>query len=147
MINTIQEKFSLAQAVYSDELAHPAPVAPRRGGLHAKAQKTPPPASRRPSVAEKPVPKGAAAVRKRASGRAASQPAPSAGSPDAAPPRALAQRFHVAEVAASFGVRPRTVRSWIEKGLLEREKIGNAVFIRADQIEAMLSRGRRKKDS
>ena len=74
-------------------------------------------------------------------------PAPSAGNSDAAPPRDLPQRFHVAEVAASFGVRPRTVRSWIEKGLLEREKVGNAVFIRADQIEAMLSRGRRKKDS
>jgi Helix-turn-helix domain len=136
----------LAQAVYSDDLAHHAPVAPRRRGLHAMARKKPPPASRRPPIAEKPVPKGDAAVRKRASGRAASRPAASAGSPGAPPPRALAQRFHVAEVAASFGVRPRTVRSWIEKGLLEREKVGNAVFIRADQIEAMLSRGRKKKD-
>ena len=50
----------------------------------------------------------------------------------------LTRRFRIAEVAESFGVRPRTVRSWIEKGLLEREKIGNSVFIRGDQIDAML---------
>jgi hypothetical protein len=137
----------LARAVYSDEPAHHAPVAPCRRGLHAMARKTPPPASRRPSVTKKPVPKGGAAVRKRASRRPASQPAPSAGGSDAPSPRGLPQRFRVAAVAASFGVRPRTVRSWIEKGLLEREKVGNAVFIRADQIEAMLSRGRRKKGS
>jgi len=42
--------------------------------------------------------------------------------------------------------RPRTVRSWIEKGLLEREKIGNAVFIREDQIEAMLLGPTRRKN-
>jgi hypothetical protein len=92
-------------------------------------RKPPPPATKK-----KPVPKNAA-----------SRPAPATGSPDGAPPRALVQRFRVAEVAASFGVRPRTVRSWIGKGLLEREKVGNAVFIRADQVEAMLSRGRTKK--
>jgi len=64
--------------------------------------------------------------------------------PEAASPPRLTQRFHVAEVAESFGVKPRTVRSWIEKGLLEREKVGSSVFIRADQIEAMLSCPRTK---
>jgi uncharacterized protein YjcR len=50
----------------------------------------------------------------------------------------LRRRFRIAQVAEAFGCAPRTVRSWIEKGLLERENIGNAVFIREDQIEAML---------
>ena len=55
-----------------------------------------------------------------------------------APPAALRPRFRIAQVAEAYGCAPRTVRSWIEKGLLEREKVGNAVFIREDQIEAML---------
>jgi Helix-turn-helix domain len=58
----------------------------------------------------------------------------------------LQRRFSIAEVAEAFGREPRTIRSWIEKGLLEREKIGNAVFIRADQIEAMLRGSTRKKN-
>lgn len=62
-----------------------------------------------------------------------------------APPEALRRRFRIAQVAEAFGCQPRTVRSWIEKGLLEREKIGNAVFIREDQIEAMLRGPNRKK--
>ena len=55
-----------------------------------------------------------------------------------APPDALRRRFSIAQVAEAFGREPRTVRSWIAKGLLGREKVGNAVFIREDQIEAML---------
>jgi excisionase family DNA binding protein len=57
---------------------------------------------------------------------------------------ALQSRYRIAEVAEAYGVTPRTVRSWIAKGLLEREKVGNSVFIRADQIEAMLNRRKRK---
>jgi hypothetical protein len=57
----------------------------------------------------------------------------------------LPHRFHVGEVAASFGISPRTVRSWHEKGLLEWEKVGNAVFIRTDQIDDMLKRAKEKK--
>ena len=57
----------------------------------------------------------------------------------------LRRRFRIAQVAEAFGRAPRTVRSWIEKGLLEREKIGNAVFIREDQIEAMLLGNTREK--
>ena len=55
-----------------------------------------------------------------------------------ASPEALPRRFRIGQVAEAFGCAPRTVRSWIEKGLLEREKVGNAVFIREDQIEAMV---------
>ena len=85
------------------------------------------------------------ANRNHAARRPADQ-ATSAATAQAASASGLPQRFHIAEVAESFGVRPRTVRSWIEKGLLEREKIGNSVFIRADQIEAMLLQSRRPKE-
>jgi hypothetical protein len=64
----------------------------------------------------------------------------------ATPPEGLRRRFRIGEVAAAFGCAPRTIRSWIEKGLLEREKVGNAVFIREDQIEAMLLGSARKKN-
>ena len=63
---------------------------------------------------------------------------PGHGVPATSVPGVLQQRFRIAQVAEAFGRAPRTVRSWIEKGLLEREKVGNAVFIREDQIEAML---------
>jgi uncharacterized protein YjcR len=63
-----------------------------------------------------------------------------------APPEALRRRFRIAQVAEAFGCAPRTVRSWIEKGLLGREKVGNAVFIREDQIEAMLLGPAREKN-
>lgn len=63
-----------------------------------------------------------------------------------APPEALRPRFRIAQVAEAYGCQPRTVRSWIEKGLLEREKIGNAVFIREDQLEAMVREPKRKKN-
>lgn len=60
-------------------------------------------------------------------------------------PGVLPRRFRIAQVAEAFGCAPRTVRSWIDKGLLEREKVGNAVFIREDQIEAMLRGETRQK--
>jgi Helix-turn-helix domain len=67
--------------------------------------------------------------------------------PSTSPPGVLRRRFRIAQVAEAFGCAPRTVRSWIEKGLLEREKIGNAVFIREDQIEAMLLGSTRERKS
>ncbi len=64
-----------------------------------------------------------------------------------APPEALRRRFRIAQVAEAYGCQPRTVRSWIEKGLLEREKIGNAVFIREDQLQAMVREPKRKNNT
>ncbi len=64
----------------------------------------------------------------------------------ALPSNNLERRFSIAEVAEAFGREPRTVRSWIERGLLEREKIGGAVFIRVDQIEEMLRRSEQGKN-
>ena len=64
-----------------------------------------------------------------------------------APPAALRRRFRIAQVAEAYGCQPRTVRSWIEKGLLEREKIGNAVFIREDQLEAMVREPKRRNNT
>jgi hypothetical protein len=71
---------------------------------------------------------------------------PTHAAPAASPPGVLRRRFRIAQVAEAFGCAPRTVRSWIANGLLEREKIGNAVFIREDQIEAMLLGSAQKKE-
>jgi hypothetical protein len=73
--------------------------------------------------------------------------APEHGVPATSAPGVLRRRFRIAQVAEAFGCAPRTVRSWIEKGLLGREKVGNAVFIREDQIEAMLAGPKRKKNT
>jgi excisionase family DNA binding protein len=53
--------------------------------------------------------------------------------------RVLPQMFSIAEVAEMFGRAPRTIRSWIERGLLKPVKVGNSVFIPQDQIDALLS--------
>lgn len=51
-------------------------------------------------------------------------------------------RLHaVSEVAEMFGRAPRTIRSWIARGLLAPIKVGNAVFIPQDQIDALLMPG------
>lgn len=46
--------------------------------------------------------------------------------------------YSMAEVAAMFGRRPRTIRSWIARGLLNTVKIGNAVFIPQAQVDALM---------
>jgi hypothetical protein len=84
--------------------------------------------------------------RKPAAAQSARSVTPEPAVPATSPPGVLRRRFRIAQVAEAFGCAPRTVRSWIEKGLLEREKIGNAVFIREDQIEAMLLRAVQKKN-
>ena len=51
-------------------------------------------------------------------------------------------RLHaVSDVAEMFGRAPRTIRSWIARGLLTPIKVGNAVFIPQDQIDALLLPG------
>jgi excisionase family DNA binding protein len=50
------------------------------------------------------------------------------------------QMLSVREVGEIFGREPRTIRSWIAKGRLRPIKVGNSVFIPAEQVEAMLSR-------
>ena len=46
----------------------------------------------------------------------------------------------VADVAEMFGRSPRTIRSWIARGIFNPVKVGNAVFIPETQIEALLQR-------
>lgn len=59
----------------------------------------------------------------------------------------LLPRLHaVSDVAEMFGRAPRTIRSWIARGLLAPIKVGNAVFIPQDQIDALLTRGQADKD-
>lgn len=54
----------------------------------------------------------------------------------------LLPRLHaVSDVAEMFGRAPRTIRSWIARGLLAPIKVGNAVFIPQDQIDALLMPG------
>ena len=51
-------------------------------------------------------------------------------------------RLHaVSDVAEMFGRAPRTIRNWIARGLLTPIKVGNAVFIPQDQIDALLMPG------
>jgi hypothetical protein len=50
----------------------------------------------------------------------------------------LPRLFSMAEVATMFGRAPRTIRSWIARGLLKPIKIGNAVFIPQAQIDALM---------
>jgi excisionase family DNA binding protein len=53
-------------------------------------------------------------------------------------PRMLSTR----KVAETFGRSLRTVRSWIAKGFFEPVRVGNAVFISKEQVDALLSRPR-----
>lgn len=50
----------------------------------------------------------------------------------------LPRMFSMAEVATMFGRAPRTICSWIARGLLKPIKIGNAVFIPQAQIDALM---------
>lgn len=53
---------------------------------------------------------------------------------------ALPRMHSVAEIAEMFGRAPRTIRSWIGRGLFQPVKMGNAVFIPQAQIDALLSK-------
>jgi uncharacterized protein YjcR len=46
----------------------------------------------------------------------------------------------VADLAEMFGRAPRTIRSWIARGIFQPIKVGNAVFIPQEQVDALLSR-------
>ena len=54
------------------------------------------------------------------------------------PSRELPRMLSIAEIAEMFGRAPRTIRSWIERGLLEPVKVGNSVFIPQVQIDVLL---------
>ena len=44
----------------------------------------------------------------------------------------------IADVAEMFGRSPRTIRSWITRGILKPVKVGNAVFIPETQVKSLL---------
>ena len=50
----------------------------------------------------------------------------------------------VADVAEMFGRSPRTIRSWIARGIFDPVKVGNAVFIPEAQVEALLRKPKAK---
>ena len=58
---------------------------------------------------------------------------------DPSPRHTLPQMLSVAEVAEIFGRAPRTIRSWIARGLFQPVKVGHAVFIPETQIGTMLT--------
>ena len=47
--------------------------------------------------------------------------------------------YSTAEVAEMFGRQPRTVRHWIARGLLKCTKVGKAVFISEQEIDALVT--------
>ena len=51
----------------------------------------------------------------------------------------LPRLLSVAQVGEIFGRAPRTIRDWIERGLLKPIKVGNSVFIPWEQVDALLS--------
>jgi len=46
----------------------------------------------------------------------------------------------VAEVAEMFGRAPRTIRSWLARGLMRPIKVGRAVFIPQSEVDALLTK-------
>ncbi len=48
------------------------------------------------------------------------------------------QLLSVTEVGEIFGRAPRTIRSWIARGLLRPVRVGGSVFVPLTQIEALL---------
>ncbi len=61
-------------------------------------------------------------------------PAPFASGPATPMPRMLS----INEVAAIFGRAPRTIRSWVARGLLKPVRVGHAVFIPEAQVDALM---------
>jgi len=53
----------------------------------------------------------------------------------------------IAEVAEMFGRAPRTIRSWIERGIFQPVKVGNSVFIPQEQVDALLCAPKSQKPS
>ena len=52
----------------------------------------------------------------------------------------LDRMMSVTKVAEIFGRAPRTIRSWISRGVFAPIKVGNAVFIPTRQVDEVLSR-------
>ncbi len=52
--------------------------------------------------------------------------------------RKLPRYYSIAEVAATFGRKPRTIRHWIATRRLKAIKIGNAVFVSEAQLIALM---------
>jgi uncharacterized protein YjcR len=50
----------------------------------------------------------------------------------------------IADVGEMFGRSPRTIRSWIARGIFDSVKVGNAVFIPEAQVEALLQKPKAK---
>ena len=44
----------------------------------------------------------------------------------------------VLEVAAKYGVNPETVRRWVREGKLAARRLGNVIFMRAEDVEALI---------
>ena len=80
------------------------------------------------------------AIRPKAS-KAASAKASEEGFPDTPD---LPRLLSVAEVAEIFGRAPRTIRSWIARGLLKPVKVGHSVFITVKEVEELISASDKK---
>lgn len=68
--------------------------------------------------------------------KAASAESPEEGSRQAPD---LPRLLSVAEVGEIFGRAPRTIRSWIARGLLRPVKVGHSVFIPMSEVESLIS--------
>ena len=44
----------------------------------------------------------------------------------------------VLEVAAKYRLNPETVRRWVREGKLAARKLGNVIFMRAEDVEALI---------
>lgn len=80
------------------------------------------------------------ATRPKAS-KAASEKSPEDGLPGTPD---LPRLLSVAEVAEIFGRAPRTIRSWIARGLLKPVKVGHSVFITMKEVEELISASNKK---
>ena len=61
--------------------------------------------------------------------------------------RELPRMLSVVDVAEIFGRAPRTVRSWIARDIFQPIKVGNAVFIPQEQVDALLGGSKRSRPS
>jgi hypothetical protein len=63
------------------------------------------------------------------------------------PSNDLPRMLSIAEVGEIFNREPRTIRDWIDRGLISRVKVGNSVFIPWTEIEAICDGKRSSKTS